>query len=164
MQYTVEDGFLYYKELTEGKDYKKLFASAENHALLHSITEEQSTYRYAPGKWSIKQILGHIIDHERIMTYRILRFSKNDPTPLPGYDQNVFMENSRFDELPYTQLLDDFNCVRKSTISFIETLSPAQLLLTGHVWKFEMTVEDLLKATIGHELHHIDILKERYLQ
>ncbi len=163
MKYSVNDGFPYYIECAGDQNYMDLFLSKENMKLLHSINEEKSTYRYAPGKWSIKQILGHITDHERIMIYRILRFSKKDPTLLPGYDQNVFMENSRFDELPYKQLLADFENVRNASISFIHTLSSEQLKLTGKAWIFEMTVEDFLKATIGHEVHHIEIIKERYL-
>ena len=76
MKYTVQDGFPYYVELTEGKDYKQLFTSTAIFDLLYSIGEEKSCYRYAENKWSIKQIVGHITDHERIMTYRALRFSR----------------------------------------------------------------------------------------
>lgn len=74
------------------------------------------------------------------------------------------MENSRFDELPYEQLLNDFECVRKASISFIHTLSTEQLILKGKAWIFELTVEDFLKSTIGHELHHIKIIKDRYIR
>jgi len=163
MHYSVNDGFPYYIQCASNKDYLKLFSSKENIDFLHSISEEKSTYRYAPGKWSIKQIIGHITDHERIMTYRALRFSRKDPTLLPGYDQNVLVDNSRFDEQSFKQLLTDYSNVRNATLSFIKSLSQEQLLLTGKAWVFELTVEDFLKATIGHELHHIEIIKERYL-
>jgi len=102
-------------------------------------------------------------DHERIMTYRALRFSRNDKTPLPGYDQNILVDNSRFDELSVKQLTTDFENVRNATVSFINGLSPEQLLRTGTAWKYELTVEEFLKATIGHELHHIEVIKQKYL-
>ena len=102
-------------------------------------------------------------DHERIMTYRALRFSRKDKTPLPGYDQNLFVDNSRFDEQPASQLIQDFENVRNATISFMNSLSPEQLALTGTAWKYELTVEEFLKATIGHELHHVAIIKQKYL-
>jgi uncharacterized damage-inducible protein DinB len=164
MKYKIEDGFPYYIELLGDLDYRQLFSSQENFTLLESISEQQAAYRYAPGKWSIKQIAGHITDHERIMTYRALRFSRKDTTQLPGYEQNLFVENSRFDELPFQHLLTDYKNVRAATNSFIDSLSEAQLNLKGSAWKYELTVEEFLKATIGYELHHITILKERYLE
>jgi hypothetical protein len=163
MKYSVNDGFPYYMEIVGDQDYIQLFLSRENIKLLHSLTEEVGSYRYAPDKWSIKQIIGHIADHERIMTYRALRFSRNDKTLLPGYDQNLLVENSRFHEQSMSQLIDDFENVRNATISFIKSLSPEQLLRTGTAWKFELTVEEFLKATIGHELHHIKVIKQKYL-
>lgn len=163
MKHTVNDGFPYYIELVGNKDYQQLFASKEAIELLKSLSESKSTYRYATNKWSIKQIVGHMTDHERIMTYRALRFSRKDQTTLPGYDQNLLVENSRFDEQSLAQLLNDFENVRNATLSFIQSLSPEQLQLTGIAWKFELTVEAFLKATIGHELHHLAVIKEKYL-
>jgi uncharacterized damage-inducible protein DinB len=163
MKHNVNDGFPYYIELVEGKDYQQLFASKEAIELLKPLSESKATYRYAADKWSIKQIVGHMTDHERIMTYRTLRFSRKDKTTLPGYDQNLLVENSRFDEQSLSQLLNDFENVRNATLSLIQSLSPEQLQLTGTAWKFELTVEEFLKATIGHELHHIAIIKEKYL-
>jgi uncharacterized damage-inducible protein DinB len=164
MEYTVRDGFPYYIELLGNSNYRQLFSSYENFALLESISEEQASYRYAPRKWNIKQITGHITDHERIMTYRALRFSRKDITELPGYDQDLFVENSRFDELSLQQLITDLKNVRAATNSFISSLSELQLGLKGFAWKYELTVEEFLKATIGHEIHHINIIKDRYLK
>ena len=164
MKYTVQDGFPYYIELLGSADYKQLFSSSEHFLLLEKIGEEQSNYRYAPDKWNIKQIIGHITDHERIMTYRALRFSRKDMTQLPGYDQNLFVDNSRFNELSLQQLIADFKNVRAATNSFIDSLSEFQLSLKGVAWKYELTVEEFLKATVGHEIHHIDIIKDRYLR
>ena len=114
--------------------------------------------------WNIRQIVGHITDHERIMTYRALRFSRKDTTQLPGYDQNIFVENSRFNELSLQKLIADFKNVRAATNSFIDSLSEFQLKLKGFAWKYELTVEEFLKATVGHEVHHVNIIKERYLK
>ena len=163
MKYSISDGFPYYIELLGDKDVYQLFASKENLNLLKSVTEENAAYRYEPGKWSIKQIIGHITDHERIMTYRALRFSRKDKTALPGYDQDTFVDNSRFDEQPVSQLITDLENVRSATNSFIRSLSKEQLALTGQAWKYELTVEEFLKATIGHELHHIEVMKQKYL-
>lgn len=163
MKYSVSDGFPYYIELVNDKDYKQLFQPGENISMLKSLTEDQAKHRYAPGKWSIKQIIGHMTDHERIMIYRSLRFSRKDKTVLPGYDQDVLVNNSRFDEQTLDQLINDLENVRKASVSFISSLSPEQLSLTGTAWKYELTVEEFLKATIGHELHHIKIIKEKYL-
>ena len=116
MKFTVQDGFPYYIELLGKADYRELFLSQENFTFLETISDEQAINRYAPNKWSIKQIIGHMTDHERIMTYRTLRFSRRDTTQLSGYDQNLLVDNSRFDELTLQQLITDFKTVRKSTI------------------------------------------------
>lgn len=164
MQYSVQDGFPCYIELLGDQDYRTLFSAQENFALLDTLSEAQGNYRYAPDKWSIKQIIGHITDHERIMIYRTLRFSRKDTTLLPGYDQNLFVDNSHFQALSLEQLILDFKNVRAATNSFIDTLSPSQFTLKGTAWKYELTVEEFLKATIGHEVHHMAILKDRYLK
>ena len=163
MNYTVSDGFPYYISLLKNSNLNECFYSDKNILLLASLSEEQWKITYAPGKWSIKQIVGHITDHERIMTYRALRFSRKDSTPLSGYDQDLMVENSRFNEQTGNDLLLDLKNVRAATLSLMKSFSTAQLQLTGKAWKFELTVEDFLKATIGHEIHHINIIKERYL-
>lgn len=163
MKYNIADGFPFYAEIVENEDYLALFKSANRFDVYKLVTEEQSNYRYAEGKWSLKQIIGHITDHERIMMYRILRFTRKDPTLLPGYDQDLLVDNSRFDEISWQDLLEDFQNVRNASLSFIKSLSPAQLLLTGKARKYEMTVEEFLKATIGHEMHHFGVLEEKYL-
>jgi uncharacterized damage-inducible protein DinB len=163
MSYSTEDGFPYYIDLVENLDFMNLFGSNLNFELLEKISESQSCYRYAPNKWSIKQIVGHITDHERIMCYRILRVSRNDNTALPGYEQDKFILNSRFDELSYLDILSDFKIVRSASNSFIKTLSNQQLNYRMKFWQYDLSVSDLLKATIGHELHHINVLKEKYL-
>lgn len=163
MKYNVNEGFPYYIELIGTNDYKVLFQSNENIKLLESLSEEQASFRYAPDKWSIKQIIGHITEHERIMVYRALRFSKKDKTPLPGYDQDLYVDNGGFDELPFSIILNDFKSVRNATNSFIATLSHEKFELKGTAWKYELSINDFLKSTIGHELHHFEVLKQKYL-
>jgi uncharacterized damage-inducible protein DinB len=163
MNTTVKDGFPYYIELLGNQNYIDLLFSEENSNFLRNISEEKSNFRFADGKWNIKQIVGHLTDHERIMTYRLLRISRKDETILPGYDQEAFILNSRFENLSYSIILEDFLNVRKSTQSFSRTLSEEQLQLKGKIWKFEMTIEDYFKALMGHELHHNYVLKEKYL-
>ncbi|MEO5975874.1 MAG: DinB family protein [Chryseolinea sp.] len=164
MSLTVSDGFPYYIELTGTIPAKTLLTDPSLETLLDSITEEKSKHRYADGKWSIKQIVGHIVDHERIMAYRTLRFSRKDKTTLPGYDQNLMVDNAYFNEFSFSQLVQDYKLVRASTVSFMNLLKPEQMKLTGMAWKFELTVDEMFRAIVGHEMHHIKILKERYLQ
>jgi hypothetical protein len=162
MNLTPSDGFPYYIALVGSSNVKQLFRSEINFNKLSAFTEEQLNYRYAADKWNIKQIIGHMTDHERIMMYRTLRFSRNDNTPLPGYDQELMVRNSRFDEMGGKDLIEDFRNVRRATISLMDSFSNEQLQRKGKAWKFELTVEEMLKATIGHELHHLSVMKQRY--
>ncbi len=130
----------------------QLFRSDENFQILPALNEEQVNYWYASGKWNIKQITGHTTDHERIMTYRALSFSGKDTTRLSGYDQDFFAQNSRSNEMEVKDLLQDYKNVRQA-LSLMNSFSNEQLQLKGLAWKFELTVEDVLNATIGHEGH-----------
>ena len=163
MRYTPEDGFPYYYNFVNNIKCKQLFSSQSTFTFLNSINEEKSTYRYAPNKWSVKQIVGHITDHERIMISRAFLMSRNQLMQLWGYDQNLLVNNSRFEELTLQQLKTDFLNVRKASISFVETLSEKQLKTIGMAQQYEVTLENFLKSIIGHEMHHINIIKERYI-
>ena len=163
MKYKVEDGFPYYISLLGDRNFKQQFLLRDNIILLESLSEENANYRYAQNKWNIKQIIGHISDHERIMIYRVLRFSRKDTTQLLGYDQDNFVYNSNFNDLTFQKLLEDYKNVRNASNSFIANLSASQLAFKVQAWKFELTIEDFLKATIGHEIHHFNVVKEKYL-
>lgn len=163
MKYKPEDGFPYYFDLVKDMDYLSLFSSPSTINFLSSISDEKAVYSYAPNKWSIKQIVGHITDHERIKIFRAFLMSRNKIVELWGYNQNFLVENSRFKELAMDQLRTDFLNVRKASISFIEALSESQLKIKGFARQYEITLEDFLKSIIGHEIHHINILKERYI-
>lgn len=163
MKYTPESGFPYYLDFVKNMDCQSIFSSPSTIAFLSSISEEKAIYRYAPSKWSIKQIIGHITDHERIMIFRAFLMSRNELVELWGYDQNLLIDNSRFDELTPKELINDFINVRKASISFIEALSEKQLKIKGLAQQHEITLEDFIKSIIGHEKHHINIIKERYI-
>ncbi len=163
MRYTPEDGFPYYFDLVKDIDCKPLFSSLSTITFLNTINEEKATYRYMSDKWSIKQIVGHITDHEKIKMFRAFLMSRNELVQLWGYDQNFLVNNSRFEELTFKQLITDFNTIRKASISFIESLSENQLQIKGMAQQYEITLENFLKSIIGHEMHHINIIKERYI-
>lgn len=162
-RYTPKDGFPYYFDLVKEDDLHTLFSSLSNLTFLKSINEEKAVHRYAPDKWSIKQIVGHITDHERIKMFRAFQLSRNETVQLWGYDQDYLVSNSRFDELTVQLLLADYINVRKASLSFIDTLSESQLKMKGLAQQYEITLEEFLKSIIGHEVHHINIIKDKYL-
>ncbi len=163
MKYASADGFPYYFDFVKNMDCRPLFSSLSTFTFLNSIDEEKAAYRYATNKWSIKQIVGHITDHERIKVYRAFLMSRNELVQLWGYDQNLLVKNSRFEELTFQQLRTDFLNVRNASIGFIETLSENQLKIKGMAGQYEITLESFLKSIIGHEIHHINIIKEKYI-
>jgi len=163
MRYQPKDGFPYYFDFFKDKDCESLFSSSANFTFLDAINEEKTDYRYAPNKWSIKEIVGHMADHERIKMYRAFLMSRNQLVQLWGYDQDSLVEHSRFEELTFQEIKTDFFNVRKSSISFIEALSEDQLKIKGNARQYEITLEDFLKSIIGHEIHHINIIKEKYV-
>jgi hypothetical protein len=142
--YTPTDGFPYYFELAKGKDLHALFSSLTAFDLLNSIDEEKADYRYEPDKWSIKQVVGHMADHERIKMFRAFQLSRNEQVQLWGYDQNRLVANSRFEELRLCQLIEDFKNVRETSISFINMLSVKQLMTKGPARQYEITLRDFL--------------------
>jgi len=162
VKYTPEAGFPYYFDFVKNMNCQSIFSSSSTITFLNSISEEKAMYRYEPAKWSIKQVLGHLIDHERIMTFRAFLMSRNESVELWGYDQLFLIENSRFDALTLKELITDFVNVRRASVSFIEGLSEKQLNIKGMARQYEVTLEEFLKSIIGHEQHHINILKERY--
>ncbi|MBT8232337.1 MAG: DinB family protein [Saprospiraceae bacterium] len=163
MDYKPKDGFLYYYNLVKSGDYKSNFSSINTFDFLDTITEEKSNYRYAPDKWSIKQVVGHMTDHERIKMFRAFLLSRKQNVELWGYDQNALVENSRFDNQTILELKNDFRKVRAASVSFINALSSEQLLTKGMARDHSITLEQFLISIIGHEMHHVTILKEKYL-
>jgi uncharacterized damage-inducible protein DinB len=130
---------------------------------LGSLNEKESEYRYAPGKWSIKEVVGHMIDTERIMSYRLLSIARGETVSLPGYDENKYVEEANFDAQPLTDLLNHFAAVRKSTLQLIKSLSDEALTRKGTANGHEVTARALISIIAGHELHHRNIILVRYL-
>jgi len=133
------------------------------HALAKSIPAEKAGYAYAPGKWTIKEVWGHMADTERVMAYRALRFARNDSNELKGFDQDDYMANSRFNERTLDDLADEFMQLRKANLYFFKNLNDEEKKRGGLASGNPVTVNALLYIIAGHEHHHIGILKERYL-
>ncbi len=136
---------------------------AETTALLSSISEEKAGSAYAPGKWTIKEVLGHMIDTERVFQYRAMSIARLDPTPLPGFDQDVWNPNGGFNECSFASLLDQWTLVRKAFVSFLESLPKDALLRRGRASDLPCSVRALCFIPAGHTVYHLAILKERYL-
>jgi hypothetical protein len=136
---------------------------AQSLPLLRSIGEPKSLHRYAPGKWSIKELLGHLIDAERIFIYRALRFARNDQTPLSGFDQDPYVAAANFDARPWDDLVAEFEHVRRSSILFFRALTPDEMVRSGTANQHRITVRALGYVIAGHELHHMAIVRHRYL-
>lgn len=136
---------------------------AETLALYSRILEESGGYRYAEGKWSVRQTLGHIIDCERVFAYRALRFSRLDLAPLASMDQNVFVDNGPSEAATLAQLREEFEAVRRSTICLFRGFREQDWARSGVASNARITVRALAHVVAGHELHHRHILVDRYL-
>ncbi|WP_028551785.1 DinB family protein [Paenibacillus sp. UNC451MF] len=132
------------------------------YALLSDLTDEQGNYRYADGKWSVKEVLGHITDNERIMSYRLLRIARGDKTPLPGYDQDTMMEGAPFNQCSVAFLLEDYKAVRQATLTLLSALTEEAWIRQGTASDSVFSARALACVIVGHELHHLNVLYERY--
>ncbi|WP_340024582.1 DinB family protein [Paenibacillus sp. FSL K6-1096] len=131
--------------------------------LFNGLTEEQGAYRYAPGKWSIKEMIGHLTDNDRIMSYRLLCFARGEQAPLPGYEQNDYVAAGSFDRFTLQEMITHYRIVRESTLALVDSLPEEVYTRKGSFGGVAMSVRAQLCVIIGHELHHLRILKERYL-
>jgi uncharacterized damage-inducible protein DinB len=132
-------------------------------ATLRGITDEQADSRYAEGKWSIKELLGHIIDTERIFGYRALRFARNDQTPLSGFEQDGYVASARFGERRLSDLAEEFEHVRRANLALFRHLDTEAWARSGEASDNQVSVRALAHIIAGHETHHMRILRERYL-
>ena len=132
-------------------------------ALLRSISAEKASFAYAEGKWTIKELAGHVIDTERIMAYRALRIARNDATPLPGFDENDYVANAHFADRSLESLVDEFAALRKANMYLIRSLNAIEIDRSGISNEKPISVRALIFIMAGHVNHHVAILKQRYL-
>jgi uncharacterized damage-inducible protein DinB len=135
----------------------------ETSSLLISRCAARADFRYASGKWSVKEVLGHINDTERILSYRALRIARGDKTPIEGFEQDDYVPNGRFGQRTLTDLLAEFGDIRKATLDLFRNLDAEAAARRGVANQKEITARALAYIIAGHELHHRRILEERYL-
>jgi hypothetical protein len=131
-------------------------------ALLESIPDDRD-HAYAPGKWTIKEVIGHIADTERIFSYRALRYARADTTPLPGFDENAYVPSGAFSNRTLRSLIDELTAVRRATIALFSGLPPEAWERGGVANNNALSVRSLAWIAAGHEIHHRKLLQERYL-
>lgn len=127
------------------------------------LTEEQAHFAYAEGKWTLKELLLHLSDTERVFQYRILAFARGEQAELPGFDENGYAEQSFANERSLESLMEEYKLVRKSSQILVENLNPKALHNTGKANGNEISVETIGKLIVGHNYHHLNIIEERYL-
>ena len=137
--------------------------SAVTQKLLASLDESKALYRYAESKWSVKEVLGHFTDTERIFAYRALAIARGETQPLPGFDENDYVRNADFDSWKLGDLSEHYALVRRSTIVLFRNLPDAAWERRGSASGYPITVRAITWIIVGHERHHVKVLRERYL-
>jgi uncharacterized damage-inducible protein DinB len=136
----------------------------ETRDLLGKVSTEKADFRYAPGKWSVKEVVGHINDTERIMSYRVLRISRGDQTPIEGFEQDDYVAGGKFACRTLDNLLQEFMTIRNATIQLIRHLDPEAAERRGTANQKQISARAVIYIIAGHELHHRRILQEKYLR
>ena len=131
-------------------------------ALFERTGEERATFRYAEGKWSVKQVLGHVIDGERLFAHRALAIARQDPADQPSMDQEIWMAGADFDRRPLSSLCLEYGAVREATLALFESFDGDVPLRRGRASGNPFSVRALVYVVAGHELHHLNVLRERY--
>lgn len=132
--------------------------------LLENINDSLSERSYEPGKWSIKELLQHMLDSERIFAYRALCFSRGELASLPGYDENLYASNSMAHSRQLDEILEEYELVRRSNLLLFRSFTSEMMVLKGVANGKQMTLRGLIHVMAAHELHHMNILRDRYLQ
>lgn len=157
--------FYNYIRLVENEDLNTILKTqlTESKAFFNSIPKEKYDYKYAEGKWSIKEALQHIIDTERVFSYRSLVFSRKDTTILPSFDDKSYAANANGARREWNDLVDEFTAVRNSTQLLFNSFSAGQLDSLGKASDYEMNARAMGYTIAGHLAHHLNIIRERYL-
>ncbi len=158
------DGYI--SQVKDGEDLLAVMTAQpdELRSLFKQVAEERGTHAYEDGKWTIKEVLSHINDGERMFAYRVLRVSRGDETPIEGFDQNNgYIENSNANNQPFTELLDEFELQRKSNVILLRNISDEAGARIGTANEKQISARALAYIMAGHVRHHANILKERYL-
>jgi len=157
---------LVHPDETQGRDILAAFEEQRRQMLLllSGRSEADGDLRYAPGKWTLKEVVGHLNDTERIMSYRALRIARGDQTPIEGFEQDDYVRNGPFARRLLADLIEDYIAVRRATVSLFRNLDEPAWSRRGMANKNEVTVRALAYIIAGHELHHRRILEEKYLR
>jgi uncharacterized damage-inducible protein DinB len=132
-------------------------------AFLRKIPTEKGDHAYAEGKWTIKELLGHMIDTERIMAYRLLRIARNDATPLPGFEQDDYIANAHFNTQNFSSMIDELEALRKANLYLFESLTDEEMDRRGQASGYSTSARALLFILAGHLKHHVQVIVEKYL-
>ena len=127
-----------------------------------SIPEAKGDYRYAPGKWSIKEVVGHLSDSERVFAYRALRIGRGDVTPLPGFEEEAYVPQMRAEERALADYVEEFSAVRRATTALFRNLPSGAWSRRGVANERPVSVQALAYAIVGHVRHHLEVLDSRY--
>jgi uncharacterized damage-inducible protein DinB len=153
-----------YVKLVPGEDARPALIRqiGETLRLLEGVSEAQGLHRYQSGKWSVKEVIGHITDCERVFAYRALRFGRGDATPLAGFDENQYVPQSNSDLRTMSSLRAELSAVRAATLSLAESFDEAALQRSGPANQHPVSARALFWIIAGHELHHVALLRDRY--
>lgn len=154
-----------YVELVSEGDFLKLLEEGmdKTNNLVSNIPEKLGMFRYADGKWTVKELLGHMADTERIMAHRLLSVVRGDAVSLPGFDEETYVQAASFNSQTINDLLQNLQAVRMSTIHLVKSIDPNSMRKSGTANSSNVTARALIVIILGHELHHCNILNERYL-
>ena len=153
----------YYKHVG-GKDLlHSLSNQIDEFAAAYTIPEQKESFAYATDKWTIREVIGHLIDTERIFSYRILRLARRDATPMAGFDENEYARNSRYGAVPVTDLLGQWKSVRHSVVLLLENLDDSSLDFQGTANGLPVTARMLAFMVYAHAAHHLEVISTRYL-